>query len=376
MPIIEVFAAVFLIAAAERLLFKYFWKRGLTISVGFSKDRAVEGETLNLTETLTNRKPLPLPWVAVKFQVSKYLRFVDATNSRVSDDYYRNDLFGVMMFQRITRTLPFVCAKRGYYTIKSVDLVSNDVLYMSKLYSLEHSSASLTVYPRLIDADDFKVPDKKISGVIVARRFINPDPFEFKGIREYQSYDDFKTINFKATAKTGRLMVNMFDCTVSQEVVILLNLQKYSSWVSEQLYERSIRLAASVAERCVSGGIPAALVSNGRDVVTDRCVDIKSGQSAGHLETIYDALARVDLGREAEPIINFTRAFDAKRNGSQVFILISTYNAKDVADEFERLKSAGSDALWIIPVEYNTVVTDAVDKSDPKITVWEASRDE
>jgi len=376
MPIIEIFAALFLFAALQRLLFKFFWKSGLAISVGFTAATAVEGDTVSLTETLTNRKILPLPWVSVKFQVSKHLLFKDTTNFQISDDYYRNDLFSVMMFQRITRTLPFVCGKRGYYTIKSVDLVSNDVLYMSKLYSLESSRASLVVYPRLIDIDEFAVPYKKISGNILAHRFINPDPFEFKGIREYQSYDSFRTINFKASAKTGRLMVNMFDCTVSQEVVILLNLQKYSSWVSLSLYEKSIRLAASLAEHFVREGVPTALISGGADIVTNRPVEIKSGQSPNHLNTIYDALARVDLYREAEPILRFTREFGSEGVYSQIFILISTYNAPDIAAEFDRLKESGPDALWIIPAEYDTVITGAVDLSDPKIVKWEVSKDE
>ena len=34
------------------------------------------------------------------------------------------------------------------------------------------------------------------------------DPFEYRGIREYQPYDDMRSVNWKATAKTGDLKVN------------------------------------------------------------------------------------------------------------------------------------------------------------------------
>ena len=373
MEIIEVCFAIFLLSVAQRLLFKYFWKRGLTIEVGFSASAASEGDTLNLTETLTNRKILPLPWVSAKFQVSKHLQFLDSTNSQVSDDYYRNDLFSVMMFQKITRTLPFVCGKRGFYRIKSIDLVSNDILYTSKLYSPEKSGAQLTVYPKLINVDEFAVPYKKISGNILARRFINPDPFEFKGIREYQSYDSFKSINFKASAKTGRYMVNMYDYTVSQEIIILLNLQKYSSFVSFPLYEKSIRLAASLAEYYIKEGIPVSLISGAKDIITEKAAVILSGQSAFHLNAVFEALARITLDSDAYPITEFTRGFSGD-NGNKVFILISTYNEPDIEQEFGRLRETGSDALWIIPSEYDTKITANMEKADGKIVRWEVGK--
>ena len=377
MSIVEVCFAVFLLALLQRFIFRRFWKNGLFIELKFSSDTAVEGDTVNLTETLTNRKILPLPWVAAKFQVSRHLLFKDVANSQVSDDYYRNDLFSVMMFQRITRTLPFVCGKRGFYRIKSVDLVSNDMLYTQKLYSLEKSDARLTVYPRLIDVDEFAVPYKKISGNILARRFINPDPFEFKGIREYQSYDSFKTINFKASAKTGRYMVNMYDYTVAQEIVILPNLQKYSAWVSLPLFEKSIRLAASLADHYAKEGVPVALVSNGRDVISGRHVDIKSGLSGRHLDTIYDALARIDLDAEAAPIMDYTRDYGGPGQTDRVYILISTYTEPDLAAEFTRLKELGSDALWIIPAEYATkIYVELGETGASKIVKWEAGPDE
>jgi len=94
------------------------------------------------------------------------------------------------------------------------------------------------------------------------------------------------------------------------------------------------------------------------------------------MNTILEALARIDLGREAAPILNFTREFNSFGDGSRVFILISTYNAPDIANEFYRLKESGYDALWIIPAEYDTVITEAVDCNDPKIVKWEVSKDE
>ncbi len=41
-------------------------------------------------------------------------------------------------------------------------------------------------------------------GDIATKRFLMEDPYMFKGIREYQPHDSFKSINFKAyAAKRG-----------------------------------------------------------------------------------------------------------------------------------------------------------------------------
>ena len=64
-------------------------------------------------EVVENKKALPLPVLGVKFQVARALHFAKDPNAGVSDFYYRSDVFSVMMFQKITRSLPFLATKRG-----------------------------------------------------------------------------------------------------------------------------------------------------------------------------------------------------------------------------------------------------------------------
>ena len=46
---------------ATQLLTKRFGFRNLTYTLAFSAEEATEGDTVTLTETITSRKPLPLP---------------------------------------------------------------------------------------------------------------------------------------------------------------------------------------------------------------------------------------------------------------------------------------------------------------------------
>lgn len=341
---------VFFVVWLQKKLYKRLWAEKVSFMLSFSEKTAFEGDMLTLTETLINAKFLPLPVLAAKFQVSRNLVFTDFDNFQVSDDYYRNDMFSILMFQKIIRKLPFECAKRGYYTIKSADLVSSSLLMNDKLARHIESDASLTVYPRLVDVDENIIPCQKIIGSVLARRLINPDPFEFKGIREYQPYDSFKSVNFKATAKANRLMVNVNDYTVSQEITLVLNLQKFGVWAGTDLFEHGIRLAASLAAYYIEEGIPLRMICNGCDIATGRSVSLGSGSGTGHLIQIYECLARVDLGLEVSPIADELLQDNWEREASRVVILISTYHEGDLQHVFEEIEQSGGEAYWIVPV--------------------------
>ncbi|MDR1537334.1 MAG: DUF58 domain-containing protein [Clostridiales bacterium] len=340
--------AASLFVALQNFLYSRFWKRGLTFDLSFSEKTVTEGASLLLNETIANAKPLPLPWLAVKFQLSRELAN-DSANSKISDDYYRNDLFSVSAYQRITRRLPFICMKRGYYTVKSIDLVCSNILHSQKLVAHIDCSAAVTVYPKLLPTDELPIPCKQILGETLARRFMQPDPFEFKSIREYQPYDGFKNVNFKATAKSGKLMVNVNDCTVSRHVLLMLNLQPYSSWVSFSLFEHAIRLAASISTEMAEEGVPLRFITNGLDIAASQPADIRSGSGSGHLANIYETLARIDLAKTAAPFAQELGCHAIAEETEPAYILISTYHEGDLREEFQRLLDMGASALWIIP---------------------------
>lgn len=348
MQLIVLLAVVFLIIWAQAAIYKRYWRHGLSLDISFSSPAAYEGDRLFLIETISNAKMLPLPWVNVKFQLSRELKFDADGDSKSTDDYYRNDLFLIFMFQRVRRELPFRCNKRGYYTVKSADLLSGDILVSKKFACHIGFGASLHVFPGRIDLLDTEIPFRRLSGSITAQRMIDPDPFEFRAIREYMPADPQKNVNFKASAKTGQLMVNVFNPTVTQEIVVFLNLQPYTSWPLEELYEQAVRLCGAMAAAYLDEGIPVSFITNGIDCVTKERIGNISGASGGQT-SILEALARIDLKRVsgdfAADIVNYAENAPSE----PVYLLISTYCGEDIQDAFGMLKQKGFDAMWIIP---------------------------
>lgn len=366
----------FIIAFIFLMDFVYtkFFDKNLEMQIHFNEKTAFEGESASLSEVVINRKWLPLPWLAVKFQASKHFSFYDDIGN-YTDNYYRNDVFSIMPYQKVTRRLAFTCNKRGYYSIQNISLSSSNIFINKTLASVFQNQTSITVYPCLINSHDFDFELKRIAGNVTAQRFIDPDPFLFKGIREYQPFDDFKQINFKATAKMSQLMVNVNDFTISKEVVILLNLEPYNAYPDMFIFEQSIRMAATFAEHFITNeGIPVKLISGSRDILTQNTIDTESGESTHHLFQIYDALARIDLDQKVVPIKEYLYDdIENQKCTDTIYILVSPYHEKDLQDIFYHVQNDFSNIYWIVPKPYNIRMN--VTPSE-NIIFWEAETNE
>lgn len=334
----------------QRLVYSRYWIRQLSIDLLFSRNLATEGETIDLSEILTSRKALPLPWLTVKFQVSRNLVFPDKINATVTDYYYREDLFSIGLYQRISRKLSVYLKKRGYYTIKSIDLISSDLLLSSKLVAHVNSHSFLTVCPQLLDNEDIAIPFQQLMGMVLALRSIVTDPFEFKGIREYQSYDNLRSINWLATARTGAYKVNTHDSTATRLVRVLLNVEPDKAFYEETLLEEAIRLAATLCHDLILSGVTCSLETNGRDIMTGQTINLPPAQSASHIQQIQESLGRLDLLAKPASFADMLEILQEQQGQDEVLCIISLNCSPDIIAHWDLRMLSERPAIWLIPV--------------------------
>ena len=333
----------------QRFIYNRFWSRNLDVQLIFSAKTGTEGGKIMLTEQITSRKPLPLPWLTVKFQVSRYLLFPDNIHASITDDYYREDLFSIGMYQRISRTLPVLLKKRGYYTIKSIDLISSDLLLTTKLVGHTKSSSVLTVCPRLIQREELAIPYQQLIGEVLTKRSLYPDPFEFRAIREYQSFDTLKSINWLATARTGDLKVNVNEVTASREVLILLNVEPDGAFYEEALIEEGIRIAASMLQYLAEDGVNVSLVSNARDIITHENLELSTGQSMQHVQQMHELLGRLDLTQKPLRFVDLINDKSYEMEHDPVLMMISLNCDEHLCSRWDALLNEGHRGLWVLP---------------------------
>ena len=357
------FAALglFLLYELQRTIYRRYWNKGLGVSLSYSKATAVEGEEAALIEILTNDKKLPLPSLTVKFQTSRKLDFIHSENSAVTDLYYRNDIFSFHGMEKITRTLPFICTHRGYYTITQAALSCCDLFYRDKYSELRENFTQLYVYPRYVDIRRLLIPFNQLYGAILANRHFYEDPFEFRSIREYQPFDPMKSVNWKAFARTDNLMVNTYEDTASQEVCIYLNMENHGYVNHYDIMEENIRLAATLSDMFIAKGIPVSLKTNGCDCTSTLPVYVNAGTGAGHQTRVLQSLSRINLELPVSHMSAMIHEDLSSGALAPYTILISNYCQTDFMDAVYELFSSSNDGLMIYTYHadmHDNLVTD------------------
>lgn len=369
MKVILVLLASVSLYFLQRLVYSRFWRRNLTVNIILSDEKVMEGEEAELYETLENRKFLPLPIVRIKFMASKYFAFRDKENAQVTDQYYRNDILSVTKFQKLTRTLSFVCQHRGYYTINDMDVVCSDLFVTARSVANYPLDVHLFVYPKLVTSDLFKIQFRRMMGQILTKRYINEDPFEFRSIREYQPYDELKLINWKASARTDSLKVNVKDYTASQNVKILLNLESGSYRTSEDVQEESIRIAASFASAFIDQGVPVSVSTNAFDALTNEIVNIPMGCGSGHMDALLQSLACIDTGHWLEKFVPLVEKELPALTKYDYVVIVSSYQKEDLQNVISSLIHNQIDFSWIIPYNYINKVS-VREELAPNVITW------
>lgn len=348
--LLGIILSALLLYLGQKYIYAKIWRLKLTVSMAFKEDGIWEGQKSELSEIIENRKHLPLTMLKVKFQTDRHLLFTDAKGSRTTDRYYRNDIFQIGHMEKVTRTLSFIGGRRGYYTITEADLVASD-LFLTAQYTAAAPIAgcSLYVYPKPFSHPDFRRSLKQLTGEVLAKRHLLEDPFEYRGIREYQPQDDLKSINWKATAHTGELKVNQKNYTAQKAVRIFINLEDTGILKKEDCVEASLQIAAALLLLFLEQGMQVALYCNAPDVINGEPCILEAGGGIRQRNAALQALARINTSR---PVRSFSELFASKLSDTANTIY-TCFISPNAYDDFTALilqyQKQQQDIKWFYP---------------------------
>lgn len=351
MIIIIIGIIAFILYSCQGFIYKKAWNSNLNISLQFNDRSIIEGEDGTLNEVIENNKLLPLPILKVKFQCARQLRFRDSLETSVTDLYYRNDIFCIMPYQKVTRKLDFTGTKRGYYSIKGVDLVGSDLFLSKEMNQGIPLEKNLYVYPRRINRREILSVLMQINGEMEVKRHYLEDPFIYRGIREYQNGDGLKSINWKATARTGEFKVNQKGYTSRNSVKLFLNLEDNGVLKKENQVENTIRLTVTLAQEFLAKGMRVAVYANGVEGTSGRELSLKSNSGATHLEAINQCLAKIDTSKGTKNFKEcfFKELFHEERESMVLFLSPNTY--QDFQKLIQEFADTGNSFYWLLVVE-------------------------
>ncbi|MBR3268508.1 MAG: DUF58 domain-containing protein [Oscillospiraceae bacterium] len=268
--------------------------RNVSYSLRFSADEAVEGDTVTLTETICNRKLLPLPWVKAELTTDASLVFASEQSSVAEETRFVFSCFCLFPYRQIERSWRVKCTKRGIFT------VSHAVLVISDLFStFEHSrpfpdsETAITVLPSAERSQTLSANLHRLTGDHILPRTLMPDRFAVCGIRSYTEGDPVRDLALSATVRFGNPMVWQYYETAENCSTILLNLETRETdrdTVSDKAcYENCIRLCAALFTEASSGNLPVRFCANTN--IGETPVDSGIQNSKAELHSLLQILA-------------------------------------------------------------------------------------
>ena len=344
--LIGVLVAIFVV---ETIYYRLHALDNLNLKVDFSKNVAEYGEDIELIEVAENKKRLPLPFIILKFECPREIRFYDMMNTSTSDHLYREDMLTMKAFSKHTRRIKAQCTRRGYFVFPRVGITTSDLFLMERFTRDFENDSYLVVLPEIIDTDLMRMLTSVTLSELQCRRTLLTDPFTLAGIREYSPDDPMKSINWKASAKTGELMVNQNASTCAQKVHIFLNLEYYNQKHSTSLLERSISLAYTYLREMAELGIPASIYTNGLDVLTESPVISETDPGSGSLRERAVMLARIDLKKPATPFAEILEKYVSSTDRDDFILLISPQFNGSFRPLLSEAKSRRPSVHWLMP---------------------------
>lgn len=290
-------ALILLTGAASRL-----WSRGVLKRIEYrrqlSTQRAFVGESVDAQFSLTNRKPLPVPWIEVRDSVPEK---APPTDERGRPGGGPETLLlirstSLAWYERVRWRHSFDCRSRGYFQFGPAMLRSGDVFGFFPTEASDAGVSHLTVLPRVLPLRDIGLPMQRPFGEAAAGNPIFEDQSRVVGLRDYRPGDPLKRIDWKATARSQRLQSKLYDPASTLTMLIALNVSTLEHpWEGYEplLLERSVTVAASIASYAEEKRYAAGLAANCTFPSADRHIWLPPSRNPVQMTRILESLAMV-----------------------------------------------------------------------------------
>jgi uncharacterized protein (DUF58 family) len=324
-----------------------FWTRLSLIHVSCRRSvtihRLFPGDQTDLVFQVVNRKPLPLPWMEVEDTIPEELAEEGMPpSSRKPNARSLIRSSSLLWYRRTKWKYRLRAQKRGYYPLGPISLRSGD-LFGFYTRTLELPLAEpIIVYPEIVPLQQIAIPSLFPLGDVRSAKRIFQDPVRPIGLREYQPGDSLRHIHWKASARSQRLQVKVFEPTTTLQASLFLAADGFreNGDLHEPDFEWAISLAASIAQDLIKKGIAVGLFVNSRQIDSGLPVQILPGGSREQILILLEALAKVT----SDPSEDFDLFLQRERRnlflGNSLIFILKKISA-NFAGQVRELKEAG-----------------------------------
>ena len=241
----------------------YLWSRsmvnGLEVDVFRRTQRVSQGQPLEGRIILRSTSLLPKVWLEVEDPAS----VPGHTAKRVMTLGSRG--VGAWNYRTPTR-------RRGVYELGPVTVTARDPFGFFRFSRTFGQIETVLVYPNAPELPNFYIPPANLPGEGRFRRRTHNVTPNVAGVRAYEPGDSYNRIHWRSTARTGELMVKLFELDPASDIWIVLDLQQavhVGVDEDDNTEEAAVSIAASLARYFISANRTIGLVEFGDDLRID-----------------------------------------------------------------------------------------------------------
>ena len=238
-----------------------------------------------------------------KYTFSVFIELID----EIPHQFQKRDVcFHTTLQNRQSKTIDYYLRplKRGEYDFGSIQTyVQSPLALIKRRYTFEQPQV-LAVYPSFIQMRKYElmaISNTLVeSGIKKIRRLGHS--MEFEQIRSYVPGDDFRTINWKVSARRGDLMVNTYTDEKSQHVYCVIDKSRAMKMPFDglSLLDYSINASLALSNVAMLKDDKAGLITVSEKIGTILAADRKPAQLHKILEILYKEKTRyLEVNMEA-----------------------------------------------------------------------------
>ena len=243
---------------------------------------------------------------------------------------------GVRRDKPVTHRYSITASRRGAYTVGPLVAVVGDPIGLTQRETVLCEPFELLVHPRvdrLVDRPLTRQYEDPPMRPPISKPW--PTGMELFGMREFRPGDSVRRIVWRATAKTGTLMIWEAEQGITDKVVLILDTDRGHHSREEgysESFETAVRVAASVGAGHLRDGYEVRCETNGGPLT-------RALRGVAQTIPFLDALARVGLSRD--PLSAVLRRVNADPRRDTHYVVVTPRLTADDAAQLRLILNAG-----------------------------------
>lgn len=275
------------------------------------------------------------------------------------------DAFGNLEFQYILKP-----RERGEYSFGKLNIFVRSPLGLISKRFIFDDDATLSCYPSFIHLQKYELialhNEFLLGGIKKIRRVGHT--MEFEQIHEYANGDDIRTINWKATGKRSRLMVNQYQEERAQRVYMVIDKGRTMQMPFDglSLLDYSINAAMALSHIILKKQDRAGLMTFSKQIENTVTAELKAAQ----IKRIADVLFNIKTNFYESDFGRLYTDLRHRLNQRSLLLLFTNFETLDsLKRQLKYLRAIAQNHLLVVVFFKNSEIVKMVEQQASRNTL-------